>query len=330
MRPLALALAILAGPVPAQALEFKVCSLVEAKAVRWNDVPAEAVIDPGRLSFKRKVFLESCKTIPVRSPAVKNALADALKDAGSGDRKRTRKVLDAIGNWAGEHLRESPDPPACYANWLTAPQVIEAGEGNGFELARAVVAMLRAAGIPARPTYNGVPVFHIYVTPPGKSGFWTLWDPVHPSGSLRRLPVLWIPLRAGEVSVIQTRPENLACGLTIEGRRFGGRDAAARAFEEVEKEGRFPSDPPDPLSAEARDWWEVWAVGAKVEAGAEGAFSATVVLPYVKELSYGAREHAVWTSVPSRLRKVSPPHAQTDQLLGGLVLTVEVLFGPDG
>ena len=191
---IALGLVVAVRAAPAGALEFKVCSLVQAQAPGWKEIPAAAVIDRGRLSFKKKVFLESTRTIPVWSPTLKKALAEALKDLSPAERKRTRPVLDAIGKWAAGNLREEPESLACPGAWRSAPQVVKAGGGNRFEVCRAIVGMLRAAGIPARPTFNGVPLFYLYVTPPGKSGFWTVWDPVHPSGSSRRLPVLWLPI----------------------------------------------------------------------------------------------------------------------------------------
>ncbi len=319
-----------AGPAPA--LEFKVCALVQARAAAWPKIPDNARIDPQRLSFKRKVFLESRKAIPVWAPGVKRALAEAVKGLKAGDRKRTAKVLDAIGSWSAETLTEDPSSLPCPTSWRTAAQVLRDRRGNAFELVRALTAMLRAAGIPARPTFNGVPVIYLYVTPAGKRGFWTVWDPRHPSGSFRRLPVLWLPLRAGEVPLISTKPKGLACRPAIEGRRFASQGEATRTFKFLKAAGRFPDKSAELLPADTKSWWEVWAIGAEVVPEPQEAFSAMVPLPFIggyygqKDISFGTREHGVWVSAPKRLKRVEPPHAQTDQRLGGLVLTLQVHF----
>jgi len=53
-----------------------------------------------------------------------------------------------------------------------------------------------------------------------------------------------------------------------------------------------------------------------------------VPLPFVKDVGYGTREHGVWVSAPEQLKRVARPHAETDQKLGGLVLTLKVYLKP--
>lgn len=315
-----------AGPVAG--LEFKVCTLVQARVVAWPEVPAAARIDRGRLSFKRKAFLESRPTITVWAPAVKRAVAAALKGLTSAERVQTTKVMNALGAWVTESLEETPAPWSCPVAWRTATQVLEEGRGNVFELVRALTAMLRSAGIPAKPTFNGVPMVSVYVTPPAKRGFWTVWDPWHPDAALRRLPVLWLPLRAGEVPLVRTEPETLACQPSIEGRRFASREHAQRAFAFLKSAGRFADEPEEFLEAGIKNWWEVWAIGARVTSSGGKGFSAVVPLPFVKDVGYGTREHGVWVSASGRLQRVARAHAETDQKLGGLVLTLKVYLKP--
>jgi len=311
---------------PVHGFEFKVISLVQAAAGDWREIPADAVIDKGRLSFKKKVFLESRKSMPVWSPTVKRAVAEAMKGLGRAERRRTRTVLDAVQAWAEESLEEDDAPLGCPGSWRTAAGVMKDGRGNSFEIARTLATMLRVAGIPARPTFNGVPLLYVYITPPGKKGFWTVWDPRHPSGSFLKLPVLWLPLRAGDVELVETEPEVLACAPLIEGRRFPSRESAAAAFAAAKESGSFSGGGPEPIRAEASGWWEVWIIGARMGEGSGGAFSATVPLPFVQDRGYGVREHAVWSSAPERVRQVARPDAQTDQLLGGLLLKLTVHF----
>jgi hypothetical protein len=102
--------------------------------------------------------------------------------------------------------------------------------------------------------------------------------------------------------------------------------SASQAFDFLKRTGRFLGGQGDMLNADAEEWWEVWAIGAEVEA-APGAFTAVVPLPFVADLGYGTREHGVWVSDPGCLKDVSSPHSQTDQELGGLLITVQLRFG---
>lgn len=327
-----LAFCVLPGALAAEgagAFEFRVVSLVQATAAEWKDIPADSVIDGGRLSFKKKVFLESRAGMPVWSPAVKGAVENALRGLGREERRRTRTVLEAVQKWAEEALEMDPASPGCPDSWRTAAEVIKDGRGNSFEIARTIATMLRVAGIPSRPTFNGVPLTYIYVTVPGEKGFWTVWDPLHPSGSFRRLPVLWLPLRAGDVKLVETSPKGLTCTTFIEGRRFESREVAAGIFARAKETGRFPEGSSDPVRADAPGWWEVWIVGARMAPGSEGGFSAVVPLPFVQDRGYGVREHAVWASDPERVDRVEQPDAKTDQTLGGLLMELSMRFrGP--
>jgi hypothetical protein len=319
---------VLAGGSRVEALEFRVCTLVQARAASWPPVPADAVVDPGRLSFRRRAFLESGDGIQVGATAIKRALAAALRDLKQGERRKAVPVLNAIGEWVAASLFEEPSV-SCPHAWRTAAQVIKDGRGNPFELVRALVALVRLAGIPAKPSFNGVPVTLVYVfsNSPGKPGFWTVWDPLHPSGSFNRLPVLWVPLRSGDVSPVSVKPPGIECVPRIEGHRFASQASAVRAYDFLKANGRFPEKAPNQidmeLSADAVEWWEVWAIGADLEPG-PGGIAVTVPLPFVKEAGYGTREHAVWSSEPALIRPDPTPHAQTDQYLGGLLVTVRI------
>ena len=158
--------------------------------------------------------------------------------------------------------------------------------------------------------------------------FWTVWDPFHPSGSFRRLPVLWLPLGAEEVAPVTLAPRDVECRPVTTGRRYAVLADAAHAFAAVRASGRFPDVASEPLSAEAAAWWEVWSIGADFVADPPRPCTATVPLPYVKELEYGARERAVWISDPARLRSVSAPLARTDQDLGGIRMALDIRLRP--
>jgi len=311
-------------------LEFRVCALVQARAATWPAIPADAVIDPDRLSFRRKSFLESSDGIPVRAPEVRRALATALKGLKPGERKRALAVLDAIGSSVASGIAEESALSSPVV-WRTAAQVFKDGRGNSFELVRALVALVRAAGIPARPSFNGVPVVLVYVmaNAPGRSGSWTVWDPLHPSGSFGRLPVLWIPLRSGDVLPVTVKPRETACIPRISGRRIQAQADAIRVYEFVKANGTFPVAESGDLDAQSQEWWEVWTIGAGLDPG-PGETVVTVPLPFVQEAGYGAREHAVWSSDPARIKPDLQPHTQTDQYLGGLLLTVRVVILPAG
>jgi hypothetical protein len=325
--PAKLAMQASAIPDP-RPLEFRVCALVQARAAAWPAILADAVIDPDRLSFRRKTFLEPSDGIPVRAPEVRRALATALKGLKPGERKRTRAVLDAIGSGVASGITEEAALASPVA-WRTAAQVFKDGRGNPFELVRALVALARAAGIPARPSFNGVPVVLVYVmsSAPGRTGTWTVWDPLHPSGSFGRLPVLWIPLRSGDVLPVTVKPRETACVPRIAGRRILAQAEAVRVYEFVKANGTFPVAEAGDLDVSAPEWWEVWTIGAGLDPG-PGETVVTVPLPFVPEAGYGAREHAVWSSDPSRVKPDLQPHAQTDQYLGGLLLTVRVVISP--
>ncbi len=315
------AAAFLCSP-PALSLEIKVCALVQAKAPAWQEIPETAVIDPGRLSYKKKVFLESRSEIPVWASSVKRALQEAASPLSSRDRKSLPKMLDAIREWIAANLNEEAEVSGCPAAWRSGGQVLAEKKGNKFELARAAVAMLRAAGVPARPTYAGSPLAYIYVTPRGKSGFWTVWDPFTgcPAGTL---PVLWLPLQAEEVSLASVHPKTASCRPVLEGRRYADRELAAAAYEYCKENGRFSDESGWLPDRETADWWEVWTIGVQLEPDS-GEHSLVFPLPFVKDKGYGAREHAVWISDPSALKRTSRLLSRTDQKLGGILLSVKV------
>ena len=307
---------------PAQSLEIKVCTLVQAKAPGWDEIPETAVIDPGRLSFKKKVFLESRSEIPVWASSVKRAIQEATGSLNSRDRKSLPRVLDAIKEWMSGSLVEEAEVSGCPADWRSGGQVLAERKGHRFELARAAVALLRAAGIPARPTYAGSPLAYIYVTPRGKSGFWTVWDPFT-GGSAGVLPVLWLPLRAEEVSLASVQPKTAFCRSVLEGRRYADRERAATVFEYCAANGEFPDEYDWLPDRGTPDWWEVWTIGVELEPDSKEV-SLVFPLPFVKDKGYGTRKHAVWASDPSALKRISRMLSRTDQKLGGIVLSVKV------
>ncbi len=308
---------------PADALEVKLCVLAEAHAAGWPEIPRDTPLDPTALSRRRRVFIEGSRAIPVKALEVERARAEALRGLSAGDRARLVPVLDALGDWAAEHLAEDAGPTGNPSAWRTADAVLRDRKGNPFEQVRALAALLRSAGIPARPTFNGLPLLCVYAAPRGRPGFWTTWDPLHPSGSAARLPVLWLPLRAGEASPLETLPVAAPCRIAIEGHRYVARDAAAAAFAALKADGRFPAAAPPPLPADAGTWWETWSIGASLDPDDGSARSVRFVLPFAKDGGLAAREHAVWISDPRRLRHVSVPHTETDQELGGLLIRVE-------
>ncbi|MEK7476175.1 MAG: transglutaminase domain-containing protein [Candidatus Coatesbacteria bacterium] len=299
--------------------EVRICALVEAPAAAWSGIQPEAVIDPAALSWRRKAFLSSSATIPVASPEVRRALSAALASVPSASRSRTIKVLDAVGAWVSASVLEDPEPLRTPGDWRGADEVIRTGHGNAFERVRVLVALLRAAGIPAKPGFNGVPMVVLFVAPGSASlpGEWTVWDPLHPAGSFCRLPVAWMPLRAGDVPLVATAPAGLPCRVTVATRRWAGRDDVRRAWETVGRIGAFPSNPAEPLPVGTPAWWEIWIIGVAFD-GDPGAATVTVPLPFAPELKYGTRDQTVWASDPARLKAVDQ-WSETDQRLGGLV-----------
>lgn len=308
------------------ALEIRACALVEAKAAGWKEVPDTAVVDPTGLSFKRKFFLAGRSPMPVRAPEVKSALREATRGLKPAERRNTLKLLSALEDWSATALVEEPGPVSCPAAWKTSAQVLKARGGNAFELVRALTSMLRAAGVPARPSFNGLPMVCLYAVPRGKSGFWTVWDPLHPSASLRRLPVLWLPLRAEEVPLVAVKPAIPACTASAEGRRYPTKDEAKVVFEALKATGRFPEGGVEPLSADTAEWWEVWSIGAVFDPEPVGAFTATFPLPFVTDpvSRIGTREYGVWCSDPSRVRGRAVAHTRADQKLDGILMTLPV------
>lgn len=311
-------------------LEVKVVSLVEVHTPAWKKVPESARIDVKGLSYKRKFFLEGRSAIPVKAPEVLKAVAEALKPLSKAERTNTRKVLGAVEEWAAVNLAETEGALACPSAWHPASQVLKEKSGNRFELVRAVTAMLRSAGIPARPSFNGLPMVCVFIVPPGGNGFWTVWDPFHPSASLARLPVLWVPLRAEEVPLVAVNPEVAACEPSVEGRRYVRRGDAERALASVKVTGEFPAGDAEPLPADAGDWWEVWAVGAKFDGIMEKKVSVSFPLPFVINPlpRCGTRDWGVWISDPACLRGRPAAHTRTDQQLGGILMNVRVDIRP--
>jgi len=310
-------------------LELKAVALVESRTPAWKPVPEYSRIAVQGLSFKRKVFLEGRSAFPVKAPEVRKALAEALKPLSKVDRTVTREVLKAIEEWTATSLTESEGPLACPSAWLPADQVLKNRAGNRFELVRAVTTMLRAAGIPARPSFNGLPMVCIFVVPARGNGFWTVWDPFHPSASLARLPVLWLPLRAEEVALVASKPE-LVCEPLVEGRRYPRKEDAVAAFASVKATGSFPPGDAEPLPADAATWWEVWAVGAKINGSIDKKASLSFPLPFVIEPQSrcGTREWGVWISDPAQMNGKPSAHTKTDQQLGGILMNVRVDLKP--
>jgi len=326
-----LALVMVAGETAlgaAAPLKVRVVALVEARAPGWPAVPEDAIIDKGRLSAGRKAFLASARGIPVGSPAARKALAAATRGLKAGERVQTVKVLAAIEEWSVKALVEEPGAPSCPSSWRDGAAVLKAGKGNGFELVRALAAVLRTAGIPARPSFNGSPVVCIYVTPVKDPPFWTVWDPIRPSGSIRLLPLLWLPLRAGEISPVETEPKGTPCVPVIGGRRFATREEAGKAFDEAKVSGTLPAGDTPPLAAGLASWWEVWTIGADYDSVKPSrALTVRVPLPFLKETGSGTREHAVWVSDPARTATAGRPESETDQDLGGLFLSLKIRVG---
>jgi len=308
---------------PAGGLEVKVCALVTAHAAGWQEIAPDARIDEGRISFKKKAFLKGKGPIATAREAQK-ALREALAGLSPGDRKVTGKVLDAVGEWARLGLEETAGLEGSPQTWRDSTAVLTERKGNSFEVARALAAMVRAAGIPARPSFNGVPVICVYITPARKPGYWTVWDPMHPSAAVLRMPVMWLPIDAGEVPLVETEPEGLASRVFARGRRYEEKDEALKAYEMLRTDGVFPEDGEEAfLSAESKQWWEVWEIGAEFDSAPPGEFSVSMVVPFVPEIDYGTRDKAVWISDSTRSFRALP-HSETNTRLGGLVYTMKV------
>jgi hypothetical protein len=319
---------VVGGTAQAAPLKVRAITLVESKAPGWPAVPEDAVIDKGRLSAGKKAFLASARGIPAGSPAVKKALSAAIRGLKAGEKAQAAKVLAAIEEWSVKALVEERGAPSCPPSWKDGAAVLKAGKGNGFELVRALTAMLRTAGIPARPSFNGSPVACIFVTPVKDPPFWTVWDPIRPSGSIRLMPLLWLPLRAGEISPVTTEPKGTPCVPVIEGRRYATREEAEKVFAGVKASGDFGGGETPPRAAGLSAWWEVWAIGADYDpVEPSRALTVTVPLPFLKETGSGTREHGVWVSDPARTVVAGRPESETDQELGGLVLTLKIKVG---
>ncbi len=321
----AVGLFLAAAPVATTAapLEVRVVALVESGPATWPDLPVGAFIDPDTLSFRRKEFLKAAPGLPVRDPAVVRALAAALAPLSREARHDTRRVLDTLGDWAGRNLVEEGGGVTAPAQWRDAAAVLRGGRGNGFELVRALTVLCRAAGIPARPSCNGGPVTVVYGAPRRSAGIWTVWDPLHPGGASRTLPVLWLPLRAGEVLPVAVKPPSPGgCRLVLEHRRWLDEAAARAVFATLSVTGAFPPGLVVPPAAGTPSRWEVWAIGAAFAEAPPPGTVLRIPLPYVKELGTGTRAHAVWVSDPARRFAVSPPQSETDQDLGGILMTV--------
>lgn len=322
----ALAAAAAAGaPEAGPALSFRVCALVEARATVWPAIGPDARIDPARLSFRSRVFLAPSADMPSSSRAVRRALAAALRPVPAGQRARTAAVLKAIGAWVATALVESDDG-GCPPVWRSAARVLADGRGNGFELVRTMAALARAAGIPARPAFDGRPMVMVYVTGRGP-GAWTVWHPGPAESPEPARPVLWMPLRERELPPLRlTRSDAAdACRVRLAGRPFGTRDEAEAAFGTLQRTGDLPAA--DGAAASATVWWEVWSIGGDF-AVAPPATTAVVTLPYVPARGLRTLRQAVWASDPLSVRGVSRPQSSTDQELGGFTYTVEVRLGP--
>jgi hypothetical protein len=312
-------------------LKVRALALVEAKSPQWPAVPDDAVIDKGRLGASKRAFLAPARGIPAGSAGARKALAAATKGLKPGDRALAARVLAAIEEWSVKALVEEPGPASCPDRWRDGGAVLKSGKGNGFELARALVAMLRTAGIPARPAFNGSPVVFIHLTPVKDPAFWTVWDPVRPSGSIRQLPLLWVPLRAGDVVPVATEPKVGGCNPVIEGRRYATREEAAAAFGAARQSGGFGTGEAVPLPAGLSSWWEVWAIGADYDSvDPQRALTVTVPLPFSKDSGSGTREQAAWVSDPARSVTAGRPQSETDQELGGLFLSLKMKVGAAG
>ncbi len=326
----AVALAFLLIGFPVRALEVKLVTLVQARTPQWRSIPDEALIAGARLSYKNRVFLESSGGMTVRAPEVRKALREALEAVPAGERDRLGRVLEAIRGWAGANLEVAPSSLSCPASWRDAAELLREKRGNRFEIVRALAAILRAAGVPARPTFNGEPVIYLYVTGSRGGGFWTVWDACQWNSASASLPVLWLPLRAEEVQPVWSDSDGVCPDLALQGRRFLSREEAQSAFLEVKETGVFPASEreEDKVEQDRGSWWEVWAIGARLEPEPSQAFDLFFPVPFVKELEYGMREHAFWVSDPRRLGRISRINARTDQVLGGLTLTVRVSLVP--
>lgn len=326
----AAAVAGLFQAAPCWGLEVKVAALVQASPPGWKSIPAKAQIMPDRLSFRRRAFLKSRKGMLVWSHSVKRTLAEVLGPIPVARRDMLPDLLDALRDWSAANLFVEVGPPGCPESWRDAGKVLAEKRGNRFELIRALVTILRAAGVPARPTFNGEPVIYLYATAPGEPGFWTVWDPFSQDDDFMLWPVLWLPLRAGEVPIVSIDPAWESCQPMLAGRRFASREDAAAAFARFKKDGSLPARSADgpAVLAKAPQWWELWSVGIKMEPAPREEFAVVFPLPFVQHLGYGIREHAFWVSEPVRLKKVHRIHAQTDQELGGLLISVKAQFSP--
>jgi hypothetical protein len=289
-----------------------------------------AVIDPERMGFRIRASLKPTREVPHRDPAVRKALSAALSGLSRGDRTNTSRVLAAIGEWTAANVAESAESPGDPSGWRSAATAIVDHQGHPWERMRVLVALARAAGIPAGESFNGVPVALAWgCSGTGrKTGAWTVWDPLHPSGSFSRLPVLWLPLGAEEVVPVAVAPVLRPCRPVLDGRRYMTLADATRAYDAVRSTGAFPDPVADPVSADAAGWWEVWSIGGRFDDGPPGRCTVTVPLPYVRELEFGGHDRAVWISDRSQLRSVSLPLSRTDQELGGVRMSLAIRLGP--
>ncbi|MBR4827127.1 MAG: transglutaminase domain-containing protein [Bacteroidales bacterium] len=163
---------MIAGSLQDNVMNMSTAAVVLARVL--NHYVTNNAYWPDKVSSWPSAYTGSTRNCQTDSDAVKSALADAV-GAGAADAEPRQNALDIIeyaGKWAKEDYSGTRKGAA---------DAISSGSGNSCDLAHALIAMMRAAGIPARYVYARCQLAsgaadhvcaEIYL-----DGFWYLCDP---------------------------------------------------------------------------------------------------------------------------------------------------------
>jgi transglutaminase-like putative cysteine protease len=175
---------------------------------------------------QRAEYLQATSDIQVKDASVVTTLA-VLRDAKVDELTLIRRIF--------RHLRQdivvAPDGEAAD----DASAVLEDGRGTAIGCVRAMIALCRAATIPARPVAGYVieegdsaPIHHWLEVLSGDH--WVPYDPVN--GYERELPFNFVPARRGDERVVVARAaEVLNSGFTISRLPRAALESSAQGFE---------------------------------------------------------------------------------------------------
>ena len=174
-------------------LSVNFCYLLEIRPAAQKLVPdSDAVLELSLYPEKVKPYLEPGKYIESDEPAIVELARQIKQSLLPWDRDEQTKVAKAIYDWMVKNieydLKENfPDDVTC-GNWqttfggwghnfnewcYTAKEVLEERRAIGIEYERLCTALLRAAGIPARPALlKAYPVTQWWVQLADGSGYW--------------------------------------------------------------------------------------------------------------------------------------------------------------